>query len=485
MTSSVQLAQPLFAAHAVAQTVSADTALPNFALRAPSVCIAPLDVPTTAALTPPQSGNVLQKMWRDTWGGWNQYPGILPRDAGNVCLTEEKQALRQRIQIENLRNHVYTLADPKLAGRDNKSPGGQLARDYLLNYLKKFPQLQPTFGSSFEQTIYDGETKVGTNVAAILPANEPNPNGDYIVVVAHYDHLGLAEGKMHLGANDNASGVAVALENLKALTESVAPRQRDIVFLFADAEEPPDVRTPRMGSNYFMEHLPRAKEKLRFGLVMDVVGTDAIPGKLLVLGAETSAQNINIVNQTAPESGAQPLVSSVAMIDGFPLLPRKRLYKSDYQGFVQHNIPFLMLTTGTDARYHTPGDRADTVNYPKLTAVARYVGGLILEGAKRRELGHVDTFAADPQADLNTVEYVVRQILKNPPQGLLPSLQKNLKQSLTELVELRTKLTKNGKLSPQQFRNLQLIALLSQHAMTRPTLSTSELLWRKITKKHT
>ena len=128
------------------------------------------------------------------------------------------------------------------------------------------------------------------------------------MLVAHYDHRGVIGGAVHAGADDNASAVAMLLALGHSLGRARPALHRHIVLLFPDAEEPPDIRTARMGSSWFWRNPPLPAERLHLALVFDLMGGRATPElqaaglgqALFVLGAEADPGLAALVRDLPP-----------------------------------------------------------------------------------------------------------------------------------------------------------------------------------------
>ncbi|HWI17566.1 MAG TPA: M28 family peptidase, partial [Vicinamibacterales bacterium] len=181
---------------------------------------------------------------------------------------EASQTASKRIDSERLMSTVTTMADPKWEGRAAGSPGGLAARAYVLGRFKA-AGLQPVAGSyehPFKYTrktpsgMQDGE---GANVLGICPGTDAKL--PYFVVSAHYDHVGVRDGQVYPGADDNASGVAVILE-LAAFCQK-SPFRHSILFAAFDAEE-----RGLQGARALLAKPPIPKERIGLNLNLDMVG---------------------------------------------------------------------------------------------------------------------------------------------------------------------------------------------------------------------
>ncbi len=120
-----------------------------------------------------------------------------------------------------LRAIVKELASPAYEGR--RGAGGVKAGDYLIGQFRQL-KLQPLFQGEFVQTVPGKEpgTTIGRNVGAMLRGSDPALRDQWVIVAAHFDHLGVKNGRLYPGADDNASGVAMMLEVARAASSRAA-----------------------------------------------------------------------------------------------------------------------------------------------------------------------------------------------------------------------------------------------------------------------
>jgi len=196
------------------------------------------------------------------------------------------------------------------------------------------------------------------NVVGILPGRNPELSRESVVIGAHYDHLGVKgilkenDGKVHPGADDNASGVAVLLEMASRLT-LVANMERSVVFVAFTGEE-----AGRKGSRYFVQNEKRYPVSRTTGMInLDTVGRLA-KGKLIVLGA-ASAKEWGTLFQEA----AKPLKLEIAE-------STQDLDSSDQKSFHEAGVPAVQLFTGPHADYHRPSDTANKIDGKGLAKIA-------------------------------------------------------------------------------------------------------------------
>jgi Peptidase family M28 len=171
--------------------------------------------------------------------------------AGPSRVSANADSVAAAVDVSTIETDVRYLAAPELQGRLRGTEGNARARAQIVASLKA-AGLAPLFNDSFEQPTYPNggdREPYAINVGAIFLA--PDRDARWIVLVAHYDHRGVIDGKVQAGADDNASSVALVLALGHALGRTRPALRRHVVLLFPDAEEPPDVRTERMGSSWF------------------------------------------------------------------------------------------------------------------------------------------------------------------------------------------------------------------------------------------
>ena len=264
-------------------------------------------------------------------------PGALPPRAA-LARRAPLAVPPPEIATEPLAAAVRTLAAPEMDGRAPGTEGHARAVAFVAEQLRA-AGLMPT---------------VDGNVVATLPGSRQDWTKQVVVVGAHLDHLGRADGVLHPGADDNASGVA-ALLALARVFAAGPPPERTIVFAAFDEEE-----AGRLGSKRLAAKL--ATEGTVFAMVnLDSVGRLG-EGKLLVLGTGTATEWPHVFRGAGFVTGVP--VEPVAADPG----------GSDQVSFQEQGVPAVQLFTGPHADYHTAGDTADKVDVPgiaKVVAVAR------------------------------------------------------------------------------------------------------------------
>lgn len=214
--------------------------------------------------------------------------------------------------------------------------------------------------------VLEYEKQKAFNVIARLPANAPAAEriSGELVIGAHYDHLGYGgvhsltpdSSAPHLGADDNASGVAGVLEIARILAAS-SPRRQDVLFMAFSAEE-----AGVLGSSHLMHEPPAGLDpkKFRAMLNLDMVGR-LRDNQLTVLGAKTAAEWQDMV----PNACQRARIECALGNDGYG--------PSDQTSFYAAGIPVLHFFSGSHGDYHKPTDSADRINAAGAAQVAKLV----------------------------------------------------------------------------------------------------------------
>ena len=139
---------------------------------------------------------------------------------------------------EKLRKRIDFLSDSLCAGRATGTAGGNEAAFWLVGRFRS-AGLMP-FGNTYAKHLYAGNGTVGHNIIGMLPGSRTKPCDSYIIIGAHYDHLGVLGGKMYPGADNNASGVAALLslaDMFSTMKDVGRVYGKSIIFVAFDAKE--------------------------------------------------------------------------------------------------------------------------------------------------------------------------------------------------------------------------------------------------------
>jgi len=277
---------------------------------------------------------------------------------------------------EKLKQHVYTLADDSLMGRKAGSVHAKKAAAYIVAQWEEIG-LAPLAGDSYFQPFQFNQYN---NLAAFIEGNDPLLKEEYIIIGAHYDHIGgminnKGETVIYNGADDNASGIAVVIELGRQLKAMQATLGRSIVFLAFDAEE-----LGLFGSNEFMANPPVPIEKIKLMMSIDMVGWYKKSGYVKYSGYGTFS------------NGKQLLLNETLIPDGLHVIAQnfeKSIFTgTDTKGFAEKGIPTLCVTTGLKSPYHKPEDEAHRIDYEGMVLITEHLTTIV------QVLSRDDTFRA-------------------------------------------------------------------------------------------
>ena len=287
---------------------------------------------------------------------------------------------------------VRFLADTKLQGRGLGSLQLERAADYIASAFKD-AGLEPggnngSYFQTFSAVGEDGRSMQLKNVIGIIPGRHPRLGEQNLVFGAHYDHLGLGwpdvrkenRGKVHHGADDNASGIAVMLELARILGGHWQP-DRDIVFVAFSGEE-----AGRLGSKHYVKHMLRYPVERSIGMLnLDSVGR-LFDRKLIVLGAESASEWPHIFRGIGFVTGIESAMVS------------EPLDASDQISFHEVGVPAVQLFSGAHPDYHRPTDTAEKIDAAGLVKVAE-VSRQVLEYLAGRQEAMTSQLGDRPRND--------------------------------------------------------------------------------------
>jgi len=385
---------------------------------------------------------------------------LSPRERENIQLSPSLSELQSYIDTTLLKRHVYDLASQEMKGRDVGSDEGMRAISYIENEFRTYG-LKPWFNGHYQQPIRTGQ---GANIAAFIEGADPQHREEIVILSAHHDHLGVREGLIYPGADDNISSVSLMLEIARVLSKYPQVLKRSVLFVSFDAEEKPEGGTEKMGSMYFLNQLSTSQRRnIVLMIGMDLMAgeiTAGLPGTLFVVGSEKSQRLSRLIKTRYLIDKLHPLLLSLSMVEAVPYCPWCTRPVSDYDSFRKADIPFIFLSTGRTKNYHTPDDTPGSLHYEKLVRNAAYVLDLTL-GASN-ELARIDDYnhvSKDWKMDIEVVERLLSGLLKTPPQNIYSG---NLKTLQDDQVTLSALNRKSDNLSWYKYRKLQNVLLRMQ-----------------------
>lgn len=299
----------------------------------------------------------------------------------------------------SIKDDISALASDQYEGRETGTAGERAAAKYISERFKALG-LEPKGTDGYFQTFNftstahaadslttytysKNDSLKGTNVLGYLDNNASQT----VIIGAHYDHLGYGgdaslyhggEKKIHLGADDNASGVAVLL-NLVAKLKDVNFNNNYLFMAFSGEE------MGLLGSNYFIQTPTINLSTANYMINMDMVGRLKPDSTLAVYGTGTSPIFKKVLHQANK---------------GFNLIERESgVGPSDHTSFYLNDIPVLHFFTGQHKDYHKPSDRPEKLNYDGMELIADYILDVITQLNDKGKLAFTKNKHKTPESD--------------------------------------------------------------------------------------
>jgi len=294
-------------------------------------------------------------------------------------------AISQPIDTKKLNAHIAYLASDELEGRGTGTPGEKKANAYIEKQFRAL-RLEPKGAKGFDQPFEfkqgvhgTGEAGVAENIIGFID----NGAAHTIILGAHYDHLGLGQdnnsldanpkGKIHNGADDNASGTAGLIELARYFKNNRKKENFNLLFIGFSGEE-----LGLYGSKYFTEHPTLDLSQVNFMINMDMIGR-LEPGKGL------------IVSGTGTSPVWEPILKKLSTPELTIKTDSSGTGPSDHTSFYLKNIPVLHFFTGAHSDYHKPSDDTEKINLAGTAAVLHVIIKLIEELDTQPKLAFLKT----------------------------------------------------------------------------------------------
>lgn len=276
------------------------------------------------------------------------------------------------ITASDLKTHLYTVASDEMQGRETGSAGQKKAGQYLINQYKSNTVPFPTGATdyyqkvpaSFLNAIRNQNLSDSENIWAYIEGSE-KPN-ELIVISAHYDHIGIENGEIYNGADDDGSGTVALLEIAQAF--SIAKKQgkgpkRSILFLHVTGEE-----HGLLGSSYYTENPLFPLANTITNINIDMIGRhDAFHNDssnyVYLIGSDFLSTDLFKICENANKNYVN-LFLDYKYNDKTD--PNRFYYRSDHYNFAKNRIPSVFLFTGVHADYHKATDEVDKIEFDVL-----------------------------------------------------------------------------------------------------------------------
>ena len=281
----------------------------------------------------------------------------------------------------SLEKWVYFLASDEMKGRANGSPEMKVAAEYIAGVFRE-AGLKPGFGDEFirDYTFTSRNRTIDErNVAAIIPGTDPALKNEYIIITAHFDHVGIGRpidgDSIYNGADDNAAGTATIMGVASSIMAKGMKTGRTILFVAVSGEE-----MGMRGSRNFVADPSVDLKKAYLNLYIEMPGYNRLLGKEKFYMTGESQTNIDEMIRKFSHS------SSWQMDNSYPMA--ERLFRSsdnvafttvESRGELSAGIPSTTLCTHTGEEHiHRPNDEPQFIDYDNMTGFVNYLTDLVV-----------------------------------------------------------------------------------------------------------
>ena len=300
------------------------------------------------------------------------------------------------ITPSDLKTHLYIVASDEMEGRNTGEPGQKKAGQYLINQYKKdgisFPKGAADWyqkvPSAFMSRGFAPKLNDSENIWAFIEGTE-KPE-EILVISAHYDHVGMKNGEVYNGADDDGSGTVALLEIAQAFMQAkkdgYGPK-RSILFLHVTGEE-----HGLHGSRYYSENPLFPIANTIADLNIDMIGRRDVEHKdngnyVYVIGSDRLSTELHNINEEANKKYTK-LTLDYKYNDRND--PNQFYFRSDHYNFAKKGIPIIFYFNGVHADYHQPTDEPDKIEYDLLAKRAQLAFVTAWELANRENRPVVD-----------------------------------------------------------------------------------------------
>lgn len=300
------------------------------------------------------------------------------------------------ITASDLKTHLTIIASDEMQGRDTGSAGQKKAGQYLIDQYKintvPFPNGATDYyqkvPASFLNAIRNQNLPDSENIWAYIEGSE-KPN-ELIVISAHYDHIGIENGEVFNGADDDGSGTVALIEIAQAFSkakkEGYGPK-RSILFLHVTGEE-----HGLLGSRYYTDNPLFPLANTITNINIDMIGRrDAFHNDssnyVYLIGSDYLSTDLYKICENANKNYVN-LFLDYKFNDRND--PNRFYYRSDHYNFAKNNIPSVFLFNGVHADYHKATDEVDKIEFDALAKRAQLAFTIAWDLANRDNRPVVD-----------------------------------------------------------------------------------------------
>lgn len=275
--------------------------------------------------------------------------------------------------IERIKKDVYVLASDSLMGRSAGTIYGNKASQYIYSRFIE-NGLKPIY-----QIIREGTTQ--KNIYCVIEGSDSILKNEFIILGAHYDHLGYRikgnDTIIYNGADDNASGTSLILELGRKINENKEKFKRSIVLIAFDSEE-----TGLNGSDYFANSQEKYNDIIishntKLMMSLDMVGFLKTSKELKIVG-------VGLIDNYSQYFKNSSLNDKYKV--NFKAFDKSIFTGSDHDSFLKNNIPSFYVSTGLKSPYHKPEDDAQLIDYEGINDICNFFYESLLNFANAEQI---------------------------------------------------------------------------------------------------
>jgi len=321
-----------------------------------------------------------------------------------ISLSQDNLKYANTININDLYDHINILASDSLEGRETGKPGQKMAAAYIANHFKSIgipPYKRKTYFQKFKvkskrhvckcddcdltffKRIFKSNQMIrGENVLGFIEGTDLK--NELIIITAHYDHLGKHDSLIFNGADDDASGVAGAMEIAEAFMmakkDGKGPR-RSILIMPVSGEE-----KGLLGSKYYTDNPVYPLNNTIANLNIDMIGRlddwHNTGNYVYLIGSDRLSLDLHNINEEVNKKYTK-LTLDYRYNDEED--PNRYYYRSDHYNFAKNNIPVIFYFNGVHEDYHRPSDTIEKLDFSKIKRISKLVFLTAWELANREE----------------------------------------------------------------------------------------------------
>ncbi len=317
--------------------------------------------------------------------------------------SEERISIANTISAKDLSKMLYVFASDSMQGRMTSTDGQKKAANFLKSFYENNGINGAINNDQYFQKIpleYFNRNYINQdseNVVAFIQGSKwPD---EYVILSAHYDHIGIKGDTIFNGADDDGSGTVALLEIAQAFNiakaKGIGPK-RSLVFLHVTGEE-----IGLFGSKYYTENPLFPLEQTVCNLNTDMIGRIE-PNKvgndnyIYLIGSDKLSQELHDVSEQVNDKFMQMELDYTFNEENDP---NRFYYRSDHYNFAQKNIPIIFYFNGVHQDYHKPSDTPDKIHYPLLAKRTQLIFHTAWEVANREGRIHADKLTQDTEIE--------------------------------------------------------------------------------------